>query len=373
MGRTGFEEPQRSISQSVVQLALKTKSAIVSQSEDDYRTMKILDEERFIKGVESLVDPKEVSTLHFIQTFRKMLPQALFKKMLLRTSKKTPLMGFVIEPYSLFLFFKLKDIERAQSLLPERYELKKSRIFADEEPGHYFGMGNLYTRASTFWGVRQEMYLIAEDKESGLLSWIFLDILSNTIISIPSEGIADPNTERAVITTNSRGDIFLDIKEAKSDREFVLKGNISDGKMRKLDQPIWVMGNTSIGHCKHLTDRNEHPFAVIFNPAEVEQALDIPIKDINISTNTLFPGLAEEEPCKVLCFPFAQHYIADSPGRQTKMKDENELISNYNNLGDPGTIRTFSANTIKNLLFVGIGISSVLALLFIIFLSLKMY
>ena len=214
-------------------------------------------------------------------------------------------MGFVIEPYSLFLFFRLKDIERAQSLLPERYELKKTRIFADEEPDHYFGMGNLYTRASTFWGARQEMYLIAEDKESGLLSWIFLDILSNTIISVPSKGIADPNTERAIITTNSKGDIFLDMKEAKTDREFVLKGNITNGKLRKLDQPIWVMGNTSIGHCKHLTDADEHPFAVIFDPAEVAQALDIPAKDITIIKDTLFPGLAEPEPCKVLCFPFA--------------------------------------------------------------------
>ena len=54
------------------------------------------------------------------------------------------------------------------------------------------------------------------------------------------------------------------------------------------------------------------PFAVIFDPAEVDTALDTPTKDIKISENTLFPGLADPEPCKVICFPFAQHYIADS-------------------------------------------------------------
>jgi len=333
--------------------------------------MKILNEEKFIKGVESLINPMEVSTLHFIQTFRKMLPLFMFKRLLKKTSKKTPYIGFVIEPYSLFLFFKLKDIEKAKSLLPDRYELKKTKIFADDTPEYYFGIGNLYTRASTFWGARQESYLIAEDKETGLLSWIFIGILSNTIIAVPSQGIADANSKNAVFTTNSKGDIFLDFKEDKTDRQFILNGNINNGKTRKLEQQIWVMGNTSIGHCKNMADGDDKPFAVIFDPAEVDKALDIPIKDISIIKNTLFPGLAESEPCKALCFPFAQHYIADSPGCHTMIKDSEELISNYNKLGDPKKIITFSAMTIKRLLFTGIAISSVMSLLFIIFLVLK--
>ena len=144
-----------------------------------------LDDEKFIRVVEGLIDPAEVSTLYFFQGFKRFLPRSLFKKLLVKTSKKTPLMGFVIEPYSLFLFFKLKDIEKAKSLLPERYELKKSRIFADEEPEHYVGMGIFNTRASTFWGSRLEAYLIAEDKETGHPSWIFLDILSVLLLNRP--------------------------------------------------------------------------------------------------------------------------------------------------------------------------------------------
>jgi hypothetical protein len=77
--------------------------------------------------------------------------------MLYRASKNTPCIGFVIEPYSLFLFFKLRDIEYAKSMLPDRYELAKTKLFADDVPDYYMGIGNLGTRASTFWGTRQNL------------------------------------------------------------------------------------------------------------------------------------------------------------------------------------------------------------------------
>jgi hypothetical protein len=49
--------------------------------------------------------------------------------------------------------------------------------------------------------------------------------------------------------------------------------------------------------------------------------MDIPLADASLSGNSLFPGLAEPAPCKVLCFPFAQHYIADIPGCRTSVKN----------------------------------------------------
>jgi len=318
--------------------------------------MKILDDEKFIRNVESLIDPKEVSFLYFFQTFKRFLPRFLFKKLLNKTSKKTPYIGFVIEPYSLFLFFKLKNIEKAKSLLPERYELKKTRIFADEEPEHYLGMGVFNTRASTFWGSRLESYLVAEDKETGHISWIFIDILSNTIIALPSVGVADRNSKNAIYTTSSKGDLLLDFKEDTTDRQIILTGNISNGKMRSLDQPLWVIGNTSIGHSKKFSDNNDDPFAVIFDPAEVEKALEIPIEDMHLKFNTLFPDLAEPELCKMLCFPFAQHYIADSPGRRTYIKDINDMIENYNKIADMKEMKTFSTRNIKIMLLIGISL-----------------
>ena len=335
--------------------------------------MKIADDEKFIRNVESLIDPKEVSHLYFFQSFKKLLPRSIFKKLLIKTSKKTPYMGFVIEPYCMFLFFKLKNIEKAKLLLTERYELKKSRIFADEEPDHYFGMGIFNTRASTFWGSRLESYLIAEDKETGLISFIFIDILSNTIIANPSVGVADRNCKNAIYTTSSKGDIILDFKEDNTDRQIILTGNITNGKMRSLDQPLWVMGNTSIGHSKKYSDnKNDDTLAVIFDPAEVEKALEIPIEDMHLKINNLFPDLAEPELCKVLCFPFAQHYIADSPGRRTYIKDINDMIANYNKIANMKEMKTFSTRSIKIMLLLGISIFMVIFIFLIILLLINL-
>jgi hypothetical protein len=230
------------------------------------------------------------------------------------------------------------------------------------------GIGNLNTRASTFWGTRQEAYLIATDKRTGLLSFIFIDILSNTIIALPTKGIADPNCKKAVFTTSAKGEVFLDIQEDKTNRKLLLTGSIKRGKIRRLDQQLWVMGNTSIGHCKKFANGDDNPFAVIFDPAEVSEALDIPPEDIHISENTLFPGLAHPEISRVICFPFAQHYIADSPGCYTTIKDRDDLISIFNKLADSEEFTTFSARTIVKQLFIGIAISILIAVFLILIL-----
>jgi len=324
--------------------------------------MEIQHEEKFIKGVESLINPMEVSNMLFFQRLKKLLPPRILKKLLFRASKNTPYIGFVIEPYSLFLFFRLRDIEYAKSMLPDRYELAKTKLFADDEPDYYMGIGNLSTRASTFWGTRQESYLIATDKRTGLLSFIFIDILSNTIIALPSKGIADPNCKRAIFTTSSKGEVYLDIQEEKTNRRLLFNGSLKRGKMRSLDQKLWLMGNTSIGHSKKFANGDDTPFSVIFDPAEVEEALNIPSEDIRIIENTLFPGLAEPEISTVVCFPFAQHYIADSPGCFTSLKDRDDLISKYNELADSKEFKTFSAKTIVKQLFFAIAVSIAIAL-----------
>jgi hypothetical protein len=330
--------------------------------------MEIQNEEKFIKGVESMINPMEVSNMLFFQRLKRLLPPRIMKRLLFRASKNTPYIGFVIEPYSLFLFFKLRNIDYAKSMLPDRYELAKTKLFADDEPEYYMGIGNLSTRASTFWGTRQESYLIATDKRTGLLSFIFIDILSNTIIALPTKGIADPNCKRAIFTTSSKGEVFLDIQEDNTNRKLLFTGSIKRGKMRSLDQMLWLMGNTSIGHSKKLANDDDTPFSVIFDPAEVDEALNIPSEDIHIIENTLFPGLAEPEISKVVCFPFAQHYIADSPGCYTSVKDRNDLILKYNELADSKEFKTFSANTIVKQLIIAIAVSIAIAILLILIL-----
>ena len=330
--------------------------------------MEIQNEVKFIKGVESLINPMEVSNILFYQKFKRLLPSGIMKRFLYNASKKTPYIGFAIDPYSLFLFFRLNDIEYAKSLLPDRYDLAMTRLFADDEPDYYMGIGNLNTRASTFWGTRQEVYLIAKDKKTGLFSFIFIDILSNTIIALPTKGIADPNCARAIFTTNSKGEIFLDIQEDGTNRKLILTGSIKRGKMRRLDQPLWLMGNTSVGHCKRFTKGEDNPFAVIFDPAEVHEALDIPPEDIRITENTLFPGLAHQEISKAICFPFAQHYIADSPGIYTMVKDRDDIIRKYNRLAESEKFTSFSVRTLVKQIFIGISVTILIAIFLLLIL-----
>ncbi|GAB6089128.1 hypothetical protein [Spirochaeta dissipatitropha] len=331
----------------------------------------ITNEDRFIRNVEDLIDPAEVCNLFFFQRFRKLMPNTLFRKLLVRTSRKTPYMGFVIEPYSLFLFFKLIDVDKARAMLPERFELIKASVFEGDEPDYYFGIGNLNTRGSTFWGVRLESYLIARDKETDIISWIFFDILSNTIIAIPSEGIVDPNSKNAIFTTNSKGDVYVDIKDDGSNKELVLKGNLQNGKLRKPDQPLWVMGNTSIAHVKNISARGDDPFAVIFDPSEVSAAMDLPVDDFVISRNTLVPDFADKNPVKIACFPYTQHYIADSPGCRTHVRNTDDLIFHYNRLAGMSSIKTFSTKSIRRLFLAGIVSSPIISLILLILLILK--
>ncbi|THB64248.1 MAG: hypothetical protein D6B26_05145 [Spirochaetaceae bacterium] len=247
----------------------------------------------------------------------------------------------------------------------------KACVFEGDEPDYYYGIGNLNTRGSTFWGVRLESYLIARDTETGLISWIFFDILSNTIIAIPSEGITGPNSRNAMFTTNAKGDIYLNIKDDRSDRELVLKGNLQNGKLRRPEQPLWVMGNTSIGHVKNISVRGDDPFAVIFDPAEVGSAMDLPAGDFVISRNTLVPDFAEQQPAIVACFPYTQHYIADSPGCRTYVRNTEDLIGHYNRLAQMRDIKTFSTKGIRRLFFAGLVVSPLISLALLILLIIK--
>lgn len=332
--------------------------------------MKTKNDETFIKQVENLIDPAEVCDLYFFQRFKKLFPKRLFKSLLERTSRKNPYIGFIIEPYSLFLFFKLRDIERAKSMLPDRYELVPTSIFADEPADYYQGMGIFNTKGSTFWGSRLETYLVVRDRETGLISWIFIDILSNTLIALPREGVADRNCAKALYTTSSRGDVYVSFTEDRTGRTLELKGNILNGVKRPLDQPLWVNGNTSIAFVKDLADKKDDPFAVIFDPAEVETALDIPLSDVDLRANTLHPGLAEAELCRVLCFPFAQHYIADSPGCRTYVKDEADMIRAYERISALRGLKTFSTKNVRLLFLAGVILSGLAnILLFILLLA----
>ncbi len=313
----------------------------------------IKNDEPFIRKVESLIRPTEVDDVVFLGSLRRLVPPTLFKRVLYNSSRRYPRIGFVIEPYCLFLFFRLSDVEYAKRLLPDRYELAKARIFEDDPPEYYFGMGIFNTRASTFWGSRLETYLIARDRVTGITSWIFENILSDTIIAHPGTGIADPNCAQAMYTTNSRGEVFLDFQEAEQGGGLEVRGNLTRGTRRALEQDLWIMGNSSIGHTNSFGSDSDEPFAVVFDPGEVASALEIPVDDLRILRSTLLPAFAEKELRKAVCFPFAQHYIADSPGQRTFVKDREDMVAKYHEIVSMDRMQTYSAKGLKTLFVSG--------------------
>lgn len=333
--------------------------------------MNIAEDEGFIRNVESLIVPEQVSDIIFFSSFRKMLPSHLFKKLLYRTSKRFPHLGFVIEPYCLFLFYRINDTAKAQSLLPDRYSLARAEIFAGDEAEYFFGMGIFSTRASTFWGNRLESYVVAKDTVTGITSWIFLDILSNTIIANPRKGITGPNCRNAMYTTSSKGEVFLDFIQDKTNRRLSLKGALTRGKMRPLEQDLWIMGNASVGHGRSFAGNDDEPFAVIFDPAEVAAALDIPPGDLQVAINTILPDFADPEIRKAVCFPYAQHYMADSPGHRTFVKDPQDMVVKYNGIAELKNMRTFSAKAVKIQFLIGAAVTALASAVLLILLLLK--
>ena len=123
-----------------------------------------MNKDNFSKGAERLVDPISVGSLHFIQQFNQLLPKPFQKLIVKASSKKTPYMGFVVEPYSLFLCYEIADLEKATALLPDGFELIKTKIFAQDEPKYYCIFGCFRAHTSAFWGMRAEFYIIAENK-----------------------------------------------------------------------------------------------------------------------------------------------------------------------------------------------------------------
>lgn len=310
----------------------------------------------FSKEVERLIDPITVGSLHFLQYFNQLLPKPIQKRIVRSSSKKTPYMGFVVEPYSSFLCYEITDLEKASSLLPDGFELIKTKIFNDDIPKYYCIFGCVRAHTSAFWGVRTEFYIIAKDQQTNLLSWIIVDYDTNTISFDNSHGLSSPNTSRSIITINHRGRLFVDIEKNDKSHKLVFDINVEDGKMKELDQRLWLEGNLSIGYGSNFNEHNANIFSLRFESLEVEKALQIPVDKVNLQSNTWYPGLFTSVPSQVICFPYAQHFVSDSPGHSSNIKDKQEL-EQANQLIDFESIKVFSTKSFKTMFVVGAIIS----------------
>ena len=329
-----------------------------------------MDNKKFTSNIENLIDPISVGTVHFLQQFNKLLPKFIQAKMISSSSKKYPFMGFVVEPYCFFLCYEIADEQKAKSYLPDNFEIIKTKIFDNDKARYYCIQSCFRLHTSTFWGARTEFYIIAKDKSTNLLSWIIVDYDSDTISYDKKNGLKSPSVSDSVVTTDYDGNLIVDMKNLSKNREISFIADIKNGTEKELDQRLWLEGNLSIGYGKLLSDNQADIFSLTFSPDEVKKAIEIPLEKITSLKNSWQSDLIKSNPDKALFFPYAQHFLSDSPGYSSKLKNKSDLIKkqesvNFNN------IKTFSTKSFKTSFILSSLFSLLITTILIIALILK--
>jgi hypothetical protein len=279
------------------------------------------DARRFITRTETLVSPKDVATMHRRAEMLTKLPVRVQRWIVGRASGKDQHVGFIVEPYSLFLAYEITDEAAARRLLPSGYTLVPSAVFAGSEQRLCAVIGVFTVHTSVFWGVRVELSLIAEHTPTGLLSWVICDYESNTISYDPGQGFSTSSTSRAVATTSHAGELIVDVRSAHGPNRITGVADLQRGTMRPLDQRLWLEGNLSVDYGGELQLPGSVPFGLVFDPREVEQALDLPLDAIALEQMTFGSGMLAPAPFEACCFPYAQHYLTTSFPAASPIRD----------------------------------------------------
>jgi hypothetical protein len=288
---------------------------------------------RYIKNTEKTVVPGTVATrVQGIGILRR-LPRRLQRFIIERGSRNDPYMSFIVEPYAAFLAFEVVDADAAGRLLPPGYSLHPSAMFHDtpKRPCAIVGAFNVHT--NVFWGSRVEFYLVAENRDTGLLSWVIEEYESNAHSYDPRRGFTLPSTSHSVVTTSYRGEVIVDVASEASGNRLELVADLKGGTPTALDQRLWVEGNLSVDYGGEL-QQSTKPFSLIFDPGEMGQALRLPLADISLCTNTFGRGILDPEPFEAAVFPYAQHFITTSFPTSTSMRTAEDLERAVNELND---------------------------------------
>ena len=285
--------------------------------------MNVLD---YSKGVERLVDPMMVGKTHYLQTRLNKLPIFLQKKIIKSATKKAGMMPFVVEPYCTFLFYEVPKPEKIEKFMPEGFVPAKSAIFEGDEEKYYGIVSMFRIHTSVFWGARAEYYLVAKNTKTGLLSWVMMDYISDTISYDEASGLKSPDCASSVMTTTCEGDFVCEMKSLDGAKRVECTANLMKSTMRLLNKKLWIEGNTSIAYGRLAGEPDGDLFSLTFFPEEMKQALEIPLKNVShfqvASSRTGKFGAVLE---RVVSFPFAQHMLSDAPGIHTHYSSEAEL------------------------------------------------
>ena len=277
----------------------------------------------YVKGVERLVDPMEVGKTHYMQTKLRRLPVCLQKKIVKSAASKADKMPFVVEPYCTFLFYEVPDPKKIQKFMPTGFVPVKAKVF-EVGPEKYYGIVSMFRiHTSVFWGARAEFYLVAENTETGLMSWVMMDYISDTISYDEAHGLKSPDARGAVMTTTCEGDFVCEMKSDDGRKKVECLANLTKARMKPLNQRLWIEGNTSIAYGRLAGEPDGDLFSLTFFPEEMKQALEVPMDEVKFaSVATARTGKFGAVLERVVSFPYAQHMLSDAPGVHTHYGSE---------------------------------------------------
>jgi hypothetical protein len=172
------------------------------------------------------------------------------------------------------------------------------------------------------------------------------------------------------MTTDYNGNLFIDIQKHDHSSKLVLDADVKSGKMTNLDQRLWLEGNLSIGYGRNLSNNGADIFALRFESGEAEAALKIPASSLHIKSNNWYPGLFRSEPSQIACFPYAQHFVSDSPGHSSSIKNRSELEKAASSI-DFAKIKVFSTKSFKTMFIIGTTVSAAITLTLLLLLIFK--
>ena len=280
---------------------------------------------QYAKGVERLVDPMAVGKTHYLQTQLAKMPVWLQRKIVKSATKKANKMPFVVEPYCTFMFFEILDPKQIEKYMPEGFMPARTGIFAADKEKYYGIVSMFRIHTSVFWGARAEYYLVAENTKTGLLSWVMMDYISDTISYDEKHGLKSPDVNRAVMTTTCEGEFIGEMYTSDRKKYVECEASLRKAKMKPLNQRLWIEGNTSIAYGRLAGEADGDLFSLTFMPEEMAEALEVPMTDVVIAKAGTSMGKFDAKIDRVVSFPYAQHMLCDAPGNQTHYGSEKAL------------------------------------------------
>ncbi|MBD3195761.1 MAG: hypothetical protein GF317_11935, partial [Candidatus Lokiarchaeota archaeon] len=303
---------------------------------------------RFIKKIESLVKPEDVTTISFLSSFSKSLPKKTQHKFMLSGKKKVPYMGFIVDPYSLFLSYEISNTSVAQKMLPDGYELAETSIFKNDTKIP-MAIASVFTaRTSGFIGIRAEFYVIARNKETGMLSWIICDYETNTNSYDPKNGFCGYTCDPAVFTTSPFGELIVNIKNCTKNKEFIVSVDLEKGNSRQLDESLWIEGNLIVDYGGEVKSDFSEPFSLIFDTRMVKEAVNIPLEHVSIKSNSYLGSIIDPfKPVNALIFPYSQHFVIKQDLKKYGIKNQKDLDLQINSFLDRNGFKVMAGDDIK--------------------------